>query len=159
MEARKTLSARTGFTEWWVMFMMAYTDDPVWITFGACRMSRLCVRWYKHNKDAGLIRSPPRKREIGVSMKWIGGKLFTSGLIAYIDDSKRTRTLLELRQALAGTLTVKEYLCLLGLLNHLVCIMALPYHYMYTVYEVVDKAKHHELGDSLPIGPLLTRRT
>ena len=43
--------------------------------------------------------------------------------------------------ALAGQLLLAEYVKLVGLFNHLVCVMLMPYHSMYGVYDALDAAR------------------
>ena len=73
------------------------------------------------------------KRSLGVSAKFIGGKLLTTGALAYVEPEKVLRTDGALQDAIAGKLTLADWTKLVGLLNHLVCILLMPYYIMYDV--------------------------
>ena len=46
---------------------------------------------------------------------------------------------------------------MVGLLNHLVCVLLLPYHVMYGVYGVLDAARIAGLGQDEPTPGVCTR--
>ena len=86
-------------------------------------------------------------------MGWIGGRVFLPGMLAYVPGKKQLRTLAELSAALRDELTVERYESLAGLLNHLVCLLAIPYFIMYGVYAVLDVARGLKLSgaDKAPV--------
>ena len=86
------------------------------------------------------------KRSLGVSAKFIGGKLLTTGALAYVEPEKVLRTDGALQDAIAGKLTLAEWTKLVGLLNHLVCILLMPYYIMYDVYDISDACRDARLG-------------
>ena len=88
-----------------------------------------------------MLMGKPIKRELGVSVGWIGGRVLTSGLLGYISEAKQARTLEWLAEADAAVITVDTYERLVGMLNHLVCLLAMPYHVMYGMYSALDEAR------------------
>ena len=69
-------------------------------------------------------RSPCRVESIHVLQHWfIGGSILTVGALAYVSPEKVLRTDGALQAAIEGKITVAEWVKLVGLLNHLVCIL------------------------------------
>ena len=73
-----------------------------------------------------------------------------TGALGYINAEKQTKTLGQLDAAIAGNATVEEYEKLTGLLNHLVCLLGMPYTVMYGIYDVHDRARELKLQSQEP---------
>ena len=127
-----------------------YADDPVILVVGVQRCVRGIVHWTRTMgpRGANMLMGKPIKREIGVDLGWIGGRAYLPGMLAYIPGKKQLRTLAELAAAQQGTLTVEKYESLAGLLNHLVCLLAIPYFIMYGIYGVLDISRSLKLAGS-----------
>ena len=65
--------------------------------------------------------------------------------------SSSARFLRELREVEEGKCILADYIKLLGLLNHLVCLLGLPYHVMYGMYEVLDTARRANTRQDQPV--------
>ena len=155
---REALAALTGRAECALSKSFWYTDDPCNITVGVERAVRNLVTWICHlgPRGANIVMGKPAKRHFGVGLSWIGGKGLLTGLIGYISDNKQVRTLHEIDETLAGRSTLEDYEKLAGLLNHLVCLLCMPYTVMYGIYEVHDLAREQALC-SADLAPLTAR--
>ena len=157
VDARRQLSARTGRDEVRLLKCLFFADDPVVICAGGPRMHvRGVVFWetFMGPRGINMLMGKPIKREFGVALGWVGGRVLLPGLLGYMSGDKQFRTLLEIDAYLAGTLTCEDYAHLTGLLNHWVCMLAMPYHIMYGVYTVQDRVRElqlagHDLAPSL----------
>ena len=106
-------------------------------------------------RGVNMIMGKPIKREIGVALGWVGGRVLLPALLGYISGPKQFRAIGELDGYLANTLDCAAFIRLTGLLNHLVCLLALPYHIMYGIYEVhnvidSEKLPGHATAPSVP---------
>ena len=76
------------------------------------------------------------KRHLGVGCPFIGGQFLTTGALAYIGPDKVLKTDVAIREAIEGTMLLADWQKLVGLLNHLVCMLLMPYHIMSDVYDI-----------------------
>jgi len=158
VEARKKLSARTGHCELALLKVLGFTDDCLLCIVGAARCVRGLVAWRRHMgpDGANFLMARVEKRQLGVSCTFIGGSLLVPGLLAYVSTEKRLRAARGLSSFLGGDLAVGEYRKLLGLLNHLVCVLAMPYYVMYGMYASLDAARDAGLGPG-EVTPVVAR--
>jgi len=152
-EGLRRLSIETGRDEARMFYNTSYTDDFFALTFGA--RDTVCYLIMHHRvlgpSGLNLTMGPPKKRGLGLSGTFIGGEMLTVGALAYIGPEKRLRTQTELAEAIAGIMLHAAYVSLVGLLNHLVVLLAMPYHVMYPVYGVLDltRAKGRALDEPI----------
>ena len=146
--ARRELSARTGRDEALGHWVSGYTDDIVALVIGVDSMVLFLCMHAEHFGPRGvnMRMAVAAKRSLGVSAKFIGGKLLTTGSLVYVEPEKVLRTDGALQDAIAGQLTLADWTKLVGLLNHLVCILLMPYYIMYDVYDISDACRDARLG-------------
>ena len=140
---RRELALGTGGFEAYICKLLFYSDDPCIITrVGVDPPGHIIATatdvWVRHMgpRGANVLMGKPVKRELGVGVGWIGGRLHLTGMIAYITNEKQLRTLAGLREIRAHTATLETVVKVTGMLNHLVCIFQMPYHIMYSVYTI-----------------------
>ena len=95
----------------------------------------------------------PAKRTLGIHVPFIGATALTVGMLAYVAPEKVSRTLVTVAAAADGNLTLADWVKLAGLLNHLVCVLLMPYYVMYGVYECLDDARTRGLGQDAHVEP------
>ena len=154
-DARRALSARTGRDEARCHYLLGYTDDVAAVLMGAGAVVRYCVAHGKHLGPDGcnVTMAIPAKRSLGVHAPFIGAVALTVGQLAYVSREKVHRTQLALAAAMAGDLAVADWVKLAGLLNHLVCVLLMPYYVMYGIYGCLDAAREARLGQDECIKP------
>ena len=140
---RRKLSVSTGRDEARCMYCTGYTDDVITLILGAEAALRCVCLHERLLGPSGLnvLMADEVKRSLGVSAPFIGGNVLAVGAIGYIGPDKVHNTLAVIAAALEGVLTVARYVRLVGLLNHLVIILCLPYTEMYAVYDVLDRTR------------------
>ena len=154
-DARRALSRRTGRNEARCHYLLGYTDDVAAVLMGAAAVVRYCVAHGKHLGPDGcnVTMAIAAKRSLGVHAPFIGAVALTVGQLAYVSREKVHRTQLALAAAMAGDLAVAEWVKLAGLLNHLVCVLLMPYYVMYGIYGCLDAARAAHLGQDECIKP------
>ena len=122
---------------------------------GAGAVVRYCVAHGKHLGPDGcnVTMAIAAKRSLGVHAPFIGAVALTVGQLAYVSREKVHRTQLALAAAMAGDLAVADWVKLAGLLNHLVCVLLMPYYVMYGIYGCLDAARAAHLGQDECIKP------
>ena len=147
IDERLAMGEQSGRRELKTVACLFYSDDPLVITLDVF-IAPAIVIWTEHMGPRGvnMIMGTPLKREIGVSLSWIGGEVFLSGGLGFISGDKQARTLGTLRELADGKCSVEDAEKLIGLLNHLVCVMLLPYHVMYGMYSILDEARLLQLA-------------
>jgi len=154
VRVREALGSFYGLPQWLLMFAMCYSDDPALIIVGAERSIRTAILWDCHMgpEGANIEMGKISKREFGVCFDWIGGSVFLTGLIAFISGEKQIRILGEISMALRHESTVEQFEKLVGFLNHLICLLSMPYTVMYGLYGVLDAVRKEGLnrGDLAP---------
>ena len=88
---------------------------------------------------------------MGVSITFIGGELLTVCGLGYIGAIKSLDAQAKLRSAMAGEMLLADFVRLSGLLNHFVVLLAMPYHVMYAVYDILDETRKQGRGLDEPI--------
>lgn len=153
--ARRALSERTGRDEARCHALLGYTDDVAAVLMGAAATVRYCAAHGRHLGPGGcnVTMAIPAKRTLGISVPFIGATALTVGQLAYISREKVHRTQLALASARDGSLALAEWVKLAGLLNHLVCVLLMPYYVMYGVYECLDDARTRGLGQDAHVEP------
>ena len=153
--ARRTLGARTGRDEARCHALLGYTDDVAAVLMGAAATVRYCDAHGKHLGPSGcnVTMAIAAKRSLGVTIPFIGATALTVGQLAYVSREKVHRTQAALASARDGTLALSEWVKLSGLLNHLVCVLLMPYYVMYGVYECLDDARTRGLGQDALLAP------
>ena len=147
-ERRRALSAQTGRDEARCFFCFGYTDDLIALCLGVEAAARYVIL---HEEVLGprginLLMAPEEKRSMGVSASFIGGNVLTAGAIGYVTPAKVHSTLGRLAAAVEGVLILSEYVRLVGMLNHLVILLSLPYTEMYAIYEISDASRDAGIG-------------
>ena len=141
--ARRGLSKQTGRVEAVGHWLSGYTDDIITLIIGVDSMVLFLCMHAEHYGPRGLNMKMAiaAKRSLGVHAKFIGGSILTTGMLAYVLPEKVLRTDAALQDAIDGKLTLALWTKLVGLLNHLVCILLMPYHIMYDVYDISDACR------------------
>ena len=152
-EARRELSKRTGRDEAAGHWLTGYTDDCIALVLSAASMVLYLCMHAEHYGPRGLNMrmAIAAKRSLGVAAKFIGGLILTTGALAYVDPEKMLRTDAALIEAIEGRMLLADWVRLVGLLNHLVCLLLLPYHIMYDVYDISDACRAARRGPDEPI--------
>ncbi len=147
-ESRRALGRTTGRDEARMHACLGYTDDLCNVVMGAAGMVRFLVMHTLHLGPDGLnvLMAIAEKRHLGVSVPFLGAHALVVGLLAYVPPAKVHRTTCDIESALNGTMTVADYVKLVGMLNHLVMVLMIPYHQMYGLYAALDEARRAGLG-------------
>ena len=129
-ESRRALGRTTGRDEARMHACLGYTDDLCNVVMGAAGMVRFLVMHTLHLGPDGLnvLMAIAEKRHLGVSVPFLGAYALVVGLLAYVPPAKVHRTTCDIESALNGTMTVADYVKLVGMLNHLVMVLMIPYH-------------------------------
>ena len=148
---RRALSEVTGRDEARCHYLTGYTDDMVAVLMGAEATVRYCAAHGAHLGAQGcnVTMAIPAKRTLGVHVPFIGATALTVGMLAYVVPEKVSRTLVTVAAAAEGKLTLADWVKLAGLLNHLVCVLLLPYYVMYGIYSTLDEARELHLGQDV----------
>ena len=151
--ARRAVSVRTGRDEAVGHWMSTYTDDLIALLIGMRSMVLFLCMHAEHYGPRGLNMRMALavKRAIGVSARFTGAHAVTTGLMVFIPKDKVLRTDQQLRAAIEGTMLLGEWTKLVGLLNHLMCVLLMPYHAMYAIYTISDACRHARLALDEPI--------
>ena len=153
-DTRRELSKVTGRDEARCHYLTGYTDDMVAVLMGAEATVRYCAAHGEHLGPRGcnVTMAIPAKRTLGVHVPFIGASALTVGMLAYVAPEKVSRTLVTVAAAADGNLTLADWVKLAGLLNHLVCVLLMPYYVMYGIYSTLDEARALHLGqDACPV--------
>jgi len=154
-DERRALGAQTGRDEARCHHLLGYTDDLSAVLMGYEATVRYCAAHGRHLGPDGcnVTMAIAAKRTLGVHVPFIGACALTVGQLAYISREKVHRTQVALAEASAGLMTVADWVKLAGLLNHLVCVLLMPYYVMYGVYGCLDEARKAGLGQDECITP------
>ena len=148
---RRELSKVTGRDEARCHYLTGYTDDMVAVLMGAEATVRYCTAHGEHLGPQGcnVSMAIPAKRTLGIHVPFIGATALTVGMLAYVAPEKVSRTLVTVAAAADGNLTLADWVKLAGLLNHLVCVLLMPYYVMYGIYSTLDEARALHLGQDV----------
>jgi len=134
LAARRQVEARTGQHERRLYAALMYCDDSLLITVGAARTVRILRVWRRLVRDAGLIMAIPEKRTVGVWCLWIGALIFTPLAVVAVPRAKIVRASEVIRRLLSKGIEFAEYRSLMGLLEHVRCIVRAPKRFTHGLY-------------------------
>jgi hypothetical protein len=101
-----------------LVFMLAYTDDPLWFIAGADRCVRCVKLWSCILHKFGLIPAGPEKHQIGLGVTWNGMVVHGFFSLTIIPERKSLKALSGLVLALSGGMNSADARSLIGLLEH-----------------------------------------
>ena len=132
--------------QWRLYYDGCFTDDNAAAILGIDRTVRYLRAWHEVTVRFNILMAPPKKRQLGCRMRWIGAIILSTGL-ATVQLQKRLRAAVMLRTLLAGQLTLSALQKLLGLLQHFVAVFALKQNMMQGMYAPLG-------GDEVTFGVL-----
>ena len=148
---RKILSETTGNNEARLYVLEMYTDDPISAVLGSDRMTRFLLCWTKVTRKLRLTMAIALKRQLGCSVKWIGARYFSAGLITVPKD-KRVKAMFDLKKLIAWDLYCSQLRSLNGLLEFIMVVVQLKRSKMAGMYEAWQAGGAAEGGpDSYPV--------
>ena len=115
-------------------FTEQFTDDSAAAILGVDRTVRYLLAWFEVTTRFNIMMAPPRKRQLGCKLHWVGAVFLAVGLLT-TQLQKRVRAVAELKLLLAGRLTRAALQKLLGLLQHLTHVFALKQNMTAALYE------------------------
>ena len=134
LSARREVEARTGAHERRLYCVLMYCDDSLIIVVGAPRAIRVLRCWRRLVTDMGLLMAVPEKRTIGVWCVWIGALIFAGlGLVA-VPRAKIIRASAAIRELCSRGVEFAVYRSLMGLLEHIRCVVRVPKRFMHGLY-------------------------
>ena len=150
---RREVGRLTGRPEAVGAFNTTYTDDALGLVIGIPSAILYLEMHVEHYGPRGLNMQMAiaAKRHLGVGLPFIGGNLLTTGALAYVAPPKVLKTDQALQAAIAGTMVLGDWTKLIGLLNHLVCLLLMPVTSMYEVYTISDASRQARVGLDEPI--------
>ena len=150
---RREVGRATGRPEDGGAYNTTYTDDALGLVIGIASAILYLEMHVEHYGPRGLNMQMAiaAKRHLGVGLPFIGGNLMTTGALAYVAPPKVLKTDQSLQAAIAGTMVLGDWTKLIGLLNHLVCLMLMPVTSMYEVYTISDASRQARVGLDEPI--------
>ena len=116
-------------------FGKQYTDDVCVVVLGVARMIRFIRAWHTVISSFNIMMAPPKKRQLGCAVTWLGAILAPATGAVTTPMSKRLRAIEMLRLLLAEKLTLGQLAKLNGLLEHLCDVFCLPRSAMFHMYE------------------------
>jgi len=135
LAARAALSVSTGAEQVRLYAIHGYTDDISFSTVGAGRMLRLLRTWDEVCRDFGVGVAIPEKRQIGLSVTWLGVQFFSMGGFMVLPPPKRLRLLGLITELLeTGTLAFSQYRAMTGMMESARLIVGLSPQDMYGLY-------------------------
>ena len=105
-------------------FSEQFTDDSAAAVLGVDRTIRYLMSWFEVITRFNITMAPPRKRQLGCRLSWIGAVFLAIGLVT-TQLQKRVRAMAELKLLLAGRLVRSALRKLVCLLQHLAHVFAL----------------------------------
>ncbi len=78
--------------------VLTYSDDPVAVTLDIWAAER-AEEWTLHMGPRGaniLMADKAEKKELSVSLKWIGGRVLTTALLGFVPADKRVKAVADL---------------------------------------------------------------
>ena len=76
-------------------FTDVFTDDSAAVVLGYERMTGYLVAWHEMITRLNILMAPPRKRQLGCVLRWIGAIFLTVGLVT-TQLQKRLRAVMQL---------------------------------------------------------------
>ena len=135
--------------QWRLYYDGCFTDDNAAAILGVDRTVRYLRAWQEITIRFNILMAPPKKRQPGCHMRWIGAMMLSTGL-ATVHLQKRLRAAVMLRTLLAGSLTLSALQKLLGLRQHFVAVFALKQNMMQGMYAPLGG---DEVEDGVPKQP------
>jgi hypothetical protein len=88
IERRAELARQTGRVELKTVACLFYSDDPLAITFLPFIVDGLVI-WTRHMgpRGANVLMGNKIKRELGIGLGWIDGRVLLSGNLSYISGA------------------------------------------------------------------------
>ena len=114
--------------------MTLYTDDPMGGVVGVDRMARFLTCWTRCTKRMRLLVAIASKRQLGCSVKWIGARYYSIGVLLITKD-KRLKAMHDLHLPWAHDLNCGDLQSLNGLLEFVLVVMCLRRNWMAGMYE------------------------
>ena len=111
--------SRLGPLQAALLWMMCYTDDPVWVIAGADRVVRALKLWQCVGHLFGLLPAHPDKHRIGLNVLWLGLIHHVFFGLTEIPERKALKAIVGLTAAVNGELLAADGVSLLGLLEHI----------------------------------------
>lgn len=134
LTSRRAVERRTGEHERRLYAALMYCDDSLLIVVGAGRAIRVLRAWRRLVTDAGLIMAIPEKRTIGVWCTWIGALIFSSLAVVAVPRAKIVRATAAIQRLCSTGIEFGEYRSLMGLIEHVRCIVRFPKSYLHGLY-------------------------
>ena len=127
IRSRDAVAAITGRVECALFATSMYTDDKITIIVGDHALILYLQLWGEFVTMSGARMAIPEKRTIGVGAPWCGVQLIPELGFAYFSRKKCTRACEGLSRVLVRdkTLELGEYRSLVGLLEHLMPLVAM----------------------------------
>ena len=117
-----------------------FTDDLAAAIVGVERTTRYLMAWHEVTTRFNIMMAPPRKRQLGCRLLWVGALLLTIGLVT-VSLQKRIRAIYKLKLLLAGKLSMSQLQKLNGLLQHFVSVFALKNNWTSGMYVLFNAAE------------------
>ena len=117
-----------------------FTDDLAAAIVGVERTTRYLMAWHEVTTRFNIMMAPPRKRQLGCRLLWVGALLLTIGLVT-VSLQKRIRAIYKLKLLLAGKLSMSQLQKLNGLLQHFVSVFALKHNWTSGMYVLFNAAE------------------
>ena len=118
-------------------FSEQFTDDSAAAVVGVDRTIRYLMSWFEVISRFNIMMAPPRKRQLGCRLIWIGAVFLAIGMVT-TQLQKRVRAMAELKLLLAGRLVRSALQKLVGLLQHLAHVFALKPNMTAALYGGLD---------------------
>ena len=138
-----------------------YKDDPMGGTVGVRRMVSFLICWARTTKAIKLTMAIAAKRQLGCSVKWIGARYYSLGLVVVPKDT-RLKVLQSLMLLIQGRLNCGDLRSLKfnGLLEFIMVVRVLKRNRMAGMYEPFQSGREAEKGpENMPRVNTLMKQT
>jgi len=115
-------------------YTVMFTDDSATALIGISRVIRYLCAWHEVTSKFNIMMAPPRKRQLGCRLQWVGGIVLATGAVT-VGLQKRIKAIQELKRLLAGKLTVSALRKMMGLIEHFIYLLALKRNLVAALYE------------------------
>jgi hypothetical protein len=120
-----------------LIFMLAYTDDPIWYVGGADRCVRAVKLWHCILSKFGLLPAGPEKQQVGLQVTWTGMVHCGFFGLTIIPERKALNAISSLVLAMEGKLTSADARSMLGLLEHCRHAAGIEGHRLYALWRAL----------------------
>ena len=153
------MARKSGHKEDRLYCIEMYTDDPMGGIVGVRRMVSFLICWTRTTKVMRLKMAIATKRQLGCSVKWIGARYYSLGMVVVPKD-KRRKVLQSLLLLIQGKLDCGELRSLNGLLEFIMVVRVLKRNRMAGMYEPFQSGREAEKGpETIPRVTNLMRQT